>query len=228
MSVIVKTSYDNAKQYRGKSVFSKIDKKKHNVYFRVACDDFSIEEILANKDDNILVYVYEGMDTNPIYRGITSTDRYIVREYEFGNDITEDDIISVLEDTPSGVTPILKVPEDYMDFEFVCRMCDKYPRIRFCGGMLFCAKGCRLGCCGRDILDTAGIKYTDSNLIVKGCDCALKILNEEGLEFEVTDKKVKAKSTSSINKKSSSSKSTGGSKKKKLFGDLLGSLGTQL
>lgn len=223
MSVIVKTSYDNAKQYRGKGVATKIGSKNHNVFFKAIVDDFTIEEALQNSDSNIVMYDYQGTTTNPIYLGIDSTDLYIAKSYEYGNDITENDIIEVLNEVPNGVTPIIKLPEDYKDFEFVCRMCDKYSRIRFCGGIMFCAEGCRIGCCGRDVLNDAGIKYSDSNSIKEGCACALDIMSDEGLELVVTEKKVKSASKSK--------KASGGTAKKqktKMFGDLLGGFSVEL
>lgn len=216
MSVIVRTSYENAKQYKGKGVVTKIGNKKHNVFFKVIIDDFTIEDALSNNDSNIVMYDYQGMITNTVYLGLESTNLYITKSYEFGNDISENDIIELLNEVPNGVVPIVKLPSDYKNFEFVCRICDKYPRIRFCGGVLFCAKGCRIGCCGRDILDDAGIKYSDSNSIKEGCACALDIISDEGIELTVTDKKVK-----SDRKKKGSS----GSKKTKtlMFSGVLGS-----
>lgn len=224
MSVIVRTSYDNAKEYKGKGVSTKIGNKKHSVFFKVIIDDFSIEEALNNFDSNIIMYDYQGTLSNPLYLGIDDSNIYISRSYEFGNDITENDIIEVINEVPKGVTPIIKLPEDYKDFEFVCRMCDKYPRIRFCGGVMFCATGCRLGCCGRDILDNAGIKYQDNSYIKEGCSCALSIISDEGLDLEITEKKVKEKK-----KKSSTSSSTTSRKTKtKMFGDLLGGFSVEL
>lgn len=223
MSVIVKTSFDNAKQYKGKCVTTKIGSKKHNVYFKVVVDDFTIEEALKEKDSNIIMYDYQGMISNPVYLGIEDTDLYIAKSYEFGNDISENDILEVLNEVPKGVVPIIKLPSDYKDFEFVCRMCDKYEHIRFCGGIMFCAEGCRVGCCGRDVLTKAGVKFNDNNYIKEGCACSLDIISDEGLELEVSEKKVKA------DKKKSKSKSSGGSKKKKMmFGELFGGFNVEL
>lgn len=222
MSVIVRTSYDNAKQYRGKGVSVKIGNKNHNVLFKVIVDDFSIEEALKSKDSNIIMYDYQGMTSNPIYLGIEDTDIYISKSYEYGSDICEEDIVELLNDVPKGVIPIAKLPKDYKNFEFVCRMCDKYPRVRFCGGVLFCAEGCRVGCCGRDILDSAGVKYSDNNYIKEGCACALNVISDEGLELVVSEKKIK--------EKKQKSSSTGGTKKQKtkMFGDLFGGFSVEL
>ena len=224
MSVIVRTSFDVAKQYKGKGVVTKVGNKNHNVFFKVIVDDFSIEEALQGNDSNIVMYDYQGTTTNPTYLGIDSTDLYIAKSYEYGNDLSENDILEVLNEVPQGVTPIIKLPNDYKNFEFVCRMCDKYPRLRFCGGIMFCADGCRIGCCGRDILDNAGIKYSDNNNIKEGCACALDIISDEGIELTVTEKKVRAE------RKKSSKSSSGGVKKQKtkMFGDLLGGFNVEL
>lgn len=224
MSVIVRTSFDKAKQYNGKGVEVKLGSKKHNVFFKVIIDDFSIEEALeSGVDPNIVVYDYQGMTSNPIYLGVDSTDLYITKSYEFGNDITESDILGILKEVPKGVVPIIKLPSDYKDFEFVCRMCDKYDRLRFCGGIMFCAEGCRIGCCGRDILESAGISYPDGSYIKEGCACELDIISDEGLELVVTEKKT-------IKKKSTSKKASGGTKKQKnkMFGDLLSGFNVEL
>lgn len=222
MSVIVRTSFENAKQYKGKGVSTKIGNKNHNVFFKVIVDDFSIEEALSSNDSNIVMYDYQGMISNPVYLGIAETSIYITKSYEYGNDVSESDILEVLNEVPAGVTPIIKLPSDYKNFEFVCRMCDKFPRIRFCGGIMFCAEGCRIGCCGRDILDDAGIKYSDSSSIKEGCACALDIISDEGLELTISEKKAKSE-----RKKSSSSS---GTKKAKtnMFGDLLGNFNVEL
>lgn len=227
MSVIVRTSFDNAKQYKGKGVSTKVGNKNHNVFFKVIIDDFTIEEALKNNDSNIIMYEYQGTTTNPIYLGVEDTDLYITKSYEFGNDISESDIEDLLNRTPNGIVPIIKLPEDFKGFEFVCRMCDKYPRVRFCGGIMFCADGCRVGCCGRDVLDNAGIKYKDSNYIKEGCACSLDIISDEGLELEVSEKKTKVERKS---KSSSCKSSSRGTKKQKtkMFGDFLGGFNLEL
>ena len=221
MAVIVKTSFDNAKQYKGKGVYTKIGNKKHNVYFKVIVDDFSIEEALNTNDSNIIMYDYQGMTSNPVYLGIEETNSYIAKTYENGNNITETDIIAVINEVPNGVVPIIKLPDDYKDFEFICKMCDKYSRLRFCGGCMFCAVGCRIGCCGRDVLENAGIKFTDNNYIKEGCACALDIISDEGIELEVTERKIKT---------TERKKSSGGAKrqKTKMFGDLFGGFSVEL
>lgn len=214
MSVIVRTSFDNAKRYYGKGVVTKIGNKKHNVFFKVIVDDFSIDEALKSDDSNIVMFDYRGMVTNQTYLGIESTNLYVSKTYEYGSNISEQDIVDVINEVPKGVVPIIKLPDDYKDFEFICRVCDKYDRVRFCGGTLFCADGCRIGCCGRDVLDNAKIKYPDGNYIKEGCACALDIISDEGLELEITDKKVRSE-----RKKSSSGVKR---QKTKMFGDLLG------
>lgn len=220
MSVIVKTSYEEASQYKGKGVSVKIGSKTHNVYFKVVIDDCNISDALNNNDSNIIMYEYQGLSTNPIYLSLNTSNLYITKSYEFGADINESDIVQVISETPEGVTPIIKIPQDYKDFEFVCRMCDKYERIRFCGGIMFCAEGCRIGCCGRDVLEDMEIKHGDTNYIKEGCGCALNVISGEGLDLIISDKKAK----------SERKKSTGGTKKQKtkMFSDLFGGFSMEL
>lgn len=222
MSVIVKTSYDIASQYRGKCVSTSVGGKKHNVYFRVTLDDFTLEDALQGSDDNIVMYEYQGMVSNPVYRNIENTSLYIVEYREVCNDISEDDIKTILEEVPDGVTPVIKLPTEYNDFEFICRMCDKYPRVRFCGGTLFCAVGCRIGCCGHDILERHGVKFKDKKYIKEGCACGLPVISDEGLTFTVSDKRTKSTRTK---KSGGSSKSK---PKKKSFNDMFGSTSVAL
>ena len=85
---------------------------------------------------------------------------------------------------------------------------------------MFNLEGCRLGCCGRDVLDSNNIKYPSDVLMHEGCSCGLEVVDEEGLEFEVSTKSVKKpkspkatkvkkeKSSSSAPKKKSSSSFT--------------------
>lgn len=194
MSVIVKANYEIANEYANGRVTTKIGNKKHQVFFKVSCDDYSLNSCieLAKKSNNIIMLEYEGLPVAPSFVALTQPiGVYIGYKTEVGMDISEDDIIRILNDTPLGVTPIIKLPDEYKDIRFVYDMCQKYDRIRFCGGLMFNLEGCRLGCCGRDVLDSNNIKYPSDVLMHEGCSCGLEVVDAEGLEFEVTAKAVK-------------------------------------
>lgn len=219
-SVLVNVAYDTTRQFRGKGISTKVDSKKSNAYFRTSVDDFTLEEALQEKDSNILVYMYEGTDDNPVYQGITDTSLNIIKRYDLGMDITEEDVKAVLESTPIGVSPLIRLPEEYKDFEFLVRMCEKYERVRFCGGVLFCDGSCRFGCCGKDTLSSNNIKVPDGDYIKEGCTCALKKIEEVDTELYPVEKS--QRSTKSRTKTKSGSKPKEPKKKVKMFGNILG------
>lgn len=223
MSVIVKASYETASKYANDRVISKVNNKKHQVYFRVPCDDYSLNSCieLAKNSSNIIMLDYEGLSMSPSFLALTQpVGVYIGIKIDVGMDLSEDDLIRIMNDTPLGVTPIIKLPNEYKNIRFVSDMSHKYDRLRFCGGTMFNLEGCRLGCCGADILESRGIKFPADEMMHCGCSCGLEVVDEEGLEFEVSTKSVKKpkspkatkvkkeKSSSSAPKKKSSSSFT--------------------
>ena len=194
MSVIVKASYETASKYANGRVVTKVNNKKHQVYFRVPCDDYSLNACieLAKNSSNVLMLDYEGLPMSPSFMALTEpTGVYIGIKIEVGMDLSEDDIVRIINDIPAGVIPIIKLPDEYKNIRFVYNMSQKYDRIRFCGGTMFNISGCRLGCCGADILDKNNIKFPADSMIHNGCSCGLEVVDEEGLEFEVSQKAVR-------------------------------------
>lgn len=220
MSIIVDIDYNTALMYKGKSVTTKHGNKKHKVYFRLCCDDFTLKDSidLARVSKNVLMLNYIGSHTNDDYLSLTeSSGTYIGRVYEFGNNITEEDIKGVLDETPEGVVPIIQLQSDFTDLRFVWCMSTKYERLRFTGGKLFCIDGCRIGSIGIDTLDKLGIKYNVDSYVSSD---ALEIVKLEGLVLECSDKPErisKAKKTNGNRSKNSSSKP----KKQALFSSFL-------
>ena len=149
---------------------------------------------------------YEGLPMSASFTALTEpTGVYIGIKIEVGMDLSEDDIVRIINDTPEGVTPIIKLPDEYKNIRFVCNMSQKYDRIRFCGGTMFNISGCRLGCCGVDILGKNNIKFPADSMIHNGCSCGLEVVDEEGLEFEISQKAVKQRAPKKPKEKSTSS-----------------------
>lgn len=183
MSVIVRASYNEAKKYRNKTVHTTVNGKKHNVYFKVVCDDLDLEDCieLAKSSSNVIMLDYQGIEGKEVPDGV-----YVGKTFDWGSNITESDVENIVKnETPRGMTPIIKLPDSFNDLEFVWRMSQKYGKVRFCGGHMFCATGCNLGCCGVDIMDKHNIKHSDNNLIKTGCCCAFDVLDDTDLELEV-------------------------------------------
>lgn len=210
--LLVKTSYTVANEYKGYIVNTKLGNKKHQVYFKVYCDDTDIDECLDlfRNSKNIVMLEYQG--SLPILEMKDLTGVYITRVFDFGTNITEEEIKGVVEMLPKGVTGIIRMPVEYSDMRFVHDMSMKYDSIRFCGGTMFCFDGCRIGCCGRDILDKAGIRYDKTKYLFEGCSCALDTVSETEVVLE------KGKPQTSTAQKTSRSASP---RKKLLFHDLI-------
>lgn len=188
-AVIVKTTLDTAKEYSGKSVSTKISGKKHQVYFNVEVDDFNIEDAiaLASRDKNIVVLNYVGTN-DYITRVSDFKGVYITWGRELGGEIDESDIAHIEEVTPDGVTPVIQLPATYNNIRFLSDMCDKYKRVRFCGGYLYSFDNCRFGCCGRDILSKLSIKFDEEERVHDGCSCALPVFDEAAVELVASAK----------------------------------------
>lgn len=206
MSVIVKADLSEVKQYTGKSVTTKIGKKNHPVLFRVNVDDFTVEEgiDIAKRDANIIMLNYIGSQaglTNIVSKGV-----YITYAVEVGNDVTEEDIIKYLNNTPDGVTLVIKLPDDFKNIRFAYDMSVKYDKVRFCGGCLFCFDECKFGCVGRDICTQRGIKFDDTEYIKIGCSCCVPVEDFADVELAISTKQ--QKSTTHSNNKSKISKAS--------------------
>lgn len=223
MSIIVSCDYEEAKGYKN-IVNTKVNGKKHRVYFNVTCDDFSLTDAinLAFANSSILSVEYNGSLDNMTYKGLTKEESkgvYIFRRISSGNNITEEDIVNILEDVPEAVIPVICLPQDFVDIQFVCDACAKYQRVRFTGGRLFSFDGVRASIWGLDILDRASVKHPNELFYRNDSDCCIDVFDSsEGLEFEFSDKpeSVKRKSNTSVG-------ASGGSKRRMLFADIMSS-----
>ena len=218
-SVIAKIDLDDMKEYHNKTVTTKIKTRKYSVKFRVAVDEYNMNEAvkLAKSDSNIIMLAYDGVGY-----GLKNLTESLDGVY-FGwvvpvkLNVTEEDIKSYLSFAKDGVSIIFKVPDEYKDIEFMYKMMEKYPNIRFCGGKAFCFDECRFGCCGRDICQKAGIQVTNKDYWREGCCCALDVYNADELVLSVTEKVTSAKS----GKKLSSEKKSSSKAKPQMFTNLL-------
>lgn len=215
--IIVKTDYVGAKVFENSGVRAKVGNKKHQVYFKVYCDDTDVEECieLYRNCGNIAMLEYRGA-----VESIAELDLhgvYIAKVFDFGTNITEEDVKGVSYSLREGLVGVVRVPTEYKDMQFIYDMSQKYNNIRFCGGTTFCLDGCRLGCCGRDILDKRNIKYDEKQYFHEGCCCAAETFDATEVELEECK----------VTKRAGSKSGNGGGKKKvALFKDLLYSGGT--
>ena len=211
MAIFCNVSYPVANEYRGKSLTTEFENKKHPLFFKLVCDDFTLEDALnlAKVSKNILMLDYRGTASSVVYQTMCKDSGvYVGRLVEFGTDVTEKDIVNLLEsEVPDGVTLIVRVPAEYNDLQFVHYICSKYNNVRFAGGQLFAINGVRLGAIGVDILAGSNIKFSAECYTM--CDNIDVIKEVEYGTLEIT---ASVKSNSGSNK-SASSKSSGRSNK---------------
>jgi len=215
--LLVKTGYETAKRFEFSGVKTKFGTKKHAVLFKVYCDDTDVKECidLYRSSKNVIMLEYQGTLSTLGMQDLSNV--YITRVYDFGTNISEDDVKGVVEELIDGLVGVIRLPQEYSDMRFIYNMSQKYSNIRFCGGSIFCIDGCNVGCCGRDILDKDNVKYDDTEYFHEGCCCALETVPDTEV---ILEEGVVKKS------QSSSGKTSGGKKKVALFKNLLYSGGT--
>lgn len=226
MAILCTVNVDTAREYKGLTLSTKYNGKKHKVYFKLVCSDDTIAEglTLARNSTNILMIDYQGFDSqNEYYKNITSTDVYVGRLSQLGSNLDESDIERVLEDTPSGVVPIIDLPEDFNDMHLLWQLSKRYPTVRFCGGNLFSIDGVKVGAIGIDILEKHNIKYDESNYLLNNTADVLEVVDVNSLEIDTSSKPEKASKPREKKSSSDSSakKTSSTSMKKKSFQDLL-------
>lgn len=211
MGVIVKLGVEEYRQFSGKKVTTKIEKKNHNVFFRLVIDSETYSEGISMFETNldVLSVQYAGIVTSldTVARLANMRGVAIDVEHEFLDTVTEEDVYGLAEETISGVTVLIKLPETYCDMEFIYNMSQAYKNVRFCGGNLFTIEGCRLGCSIEARLKRASIAPEIG--IIDSCCSGLIRYELEALKLEVSEKSKVA---------SSSVPRTG---KKELFSSLL-------
>lgn len=210
MALICNVDLEQAKKYLGVNLSAKYNGKNHKVYLRLCCDDFNLSECIefSRKCQSVLAVSYRGMPNNEVYVGLDKdTGVYITRDYSQGNNISESDVQSILEETPTGVTAVINLPEDFTDLNFVWRMCSKYDRLRFCGGKLFQIDGAHIGGIGLDIIRRVDVKFNPDSFAVCGTDIC-EVVDITELEIKTSTGSSKSNSSSSSSRKESKPKKT--------------------
>ena len=173
--VLVKCRISDIKKYIGKRVKGLVNGKEVVLYFRLLCDEMDVMDgiDLVAKNDNILLLDYIGSDFCPVYMNLTKEtvgDVCVIRITDVETELTEKFVGGVVNDTPSGVIPVLRLPEKFKDLELLYKLNQIYPNVRFCGGTLFVVEGCNIGCCKK------GVSYDLDAFYRNGvCDCALEV-----------------------------------------------------
>lgn len=200
MSIICKVDYSTALKYKGLNLKAKYNGKKHQVCLKVVCDDFTLQECieLAKSSPSIVMLEYQGLETNKSYLDLKPCGVYIGKVFDLGNNFTRDDIVSIDTDTPDGVVPIIHLPDDFNNIEFIWKLSKEFNRIRFCGGYLFNIEGIKIGAVGSDILSSGNFKLNSEESIYQGIDDVIEQADISILDIETTA--TKSESTKSLNK----------------------------
>ena len=182
MAILINTDVDTVKEYRNKTVFAKVANKKQQIVFKINADASSFDEAVAESkaNKNVAMIEFQGSADFLNEKELDDSNVYVGVIHNVGSDITEEDIQNVLSWFPSWVTVIFKLPEDYKDIYFLHKMCEKYSRVRFAGGVLFDIDGVRVGCVGFDTLRKMDVKVPKDDLIKY--DCIDVIPTERSLE----------------------------------------------
>lgn len=191
--MIAKISLDEAKALGRNKLVTKVGNKKKVVVLEISVDNTNIKDAIdfAVGNNSVASLVYEGTEQH--MQMVTELDTkgvHICRVEQVADDVSESDIIKLLQIIPNWASLVVDVPEDYKNMEFICNMCAKYPRVRFSGGYLFNFKECRLGICGDDILDKLGVK-SDAGLIRTGMCCGLPVVCSNDIEITIATSKDK-------------------------------------
>lgn len=208
MAIICDVGFDTAAKYKGKSLKAPYGKKKQSVYLKVHADDSNLQECieLAKQSKNVLMVSYQGTCSWEVYPFLANLRGVYVgcTVGDFGLDVSEEDIVGAVEDVPDGVTPIISLPKSYTDVEFLWRVSQRYPQIRFTGGNLFAVNGLKVGEIGVDTLESSGIKTDASQYVVKDGVDVLESADFSELEIDASGKE----SSSSTRSKSTTPKSS--------------------
>lgn len=206
MSIVCSVDYQTAQKYKGKTLSTKYNNKKHRVYLKLHADDATLAECveLAKQSKNILMVSYQGTGSWEQYDWLSNL-RGVYVGYpldDFGVDVSEDDILRAVDGIPSSITPIICLPKSFTDIEFLWRVSKKCPRLRFSGGTLFAIDGIKVGEIGIDILERENAKFgVDSYRLRSGVD-VLEDVNISQIEIDTSGK---AESTSTQRKPKSTS-----------------------
>ena len=183
-SVIVKSSLETAMKYCS-LVSAKVSGRRRRVLFEVNVDDYSIADAVnsAKTNKNIAVLVYEGIGvglSSISSQALKGSDINITWLCTVAGDVTEQDLQGYLSELPDGMTLTLKFPEDYVNYDLIFSIMEKYPKVRVCGSTLFAFDDFRVGLVGKDIIRSRGADFDASNYLVSGeCNAAPTVYEED-------------------------------------------------
>lgn len=191
MSVVCGINLDLAKEYDRYSLSTKVEGKKHKVFFKLESGVDELQECinLASKRKDIIYVEYQGDITS--IESVETNGVSVICSKEVGNNFTDEDIEYALSDLPSGITLVLCLPDDFNNLEMIYKLSKKYPKIRFSGGNLFRLDGLRLGNYDKSLLDTKGIKYGGFSHLTSNCKDILSCYNISNLDLEFNEKSAK-------------------------------------
>lgn len=196
--MIAKISLEDAKKFGRSKLITKVGNKKKVVLFEISVDNTNIKDAIEFSvgNNNVASLVYEGAEQHmQMINELDTRGVHICRVEQVADDVSETDIVKLLQVIPSWASLVVDVPEDYKNMEFICDMCNRYPRVRFSGGYLFNFKDCRLGTCGDDILSKLGVK-PEEGLVRTGMCCGLPVVYSSEIEISVATGKDKVSSGS--------------------------------
>ena len=191
--MLAKISLDEARSYGRSRLVTKVGNKKKVVLFEVSVDNTNIKDAIdfAVGNNNVAALVYEGAEQYlQMVSELDTKGVYICKVEQVAEDVSETDIVKLLQILPDWASLVVDVPEDYKNMEFICNMCEKYPRVRFSGGYLFNFKDCKLGICGDDILEKLEVKSELGLVRTHEC-CGLPVVCAEDIEISVATVKDK-------------------------------------
>lgn len=188
MSLICSVDYTVALQYKNMSLSTKYNNRKHKVYLKVLCNEFSLElaQALARESKNILMVEYQGLQSSQAFLEYKPNGSYVGYVTEVGNNISEEEVRELHTDTPAGMTLVLRLPNDFTNLELLSDLSQVFPDVRFCGGCLFPVEGIKVGAIGVDILEKANIKFDESSYILDRTDDVLENVPIEILTIETS------------------------------------------
>ena len=208
MSVIVKTDLKKYEQYANANVKADIDGKGHKVLFEIVCDEVTVRECVsaAKQNSNILFVNYQGDITDTSYLNLNklvTSGANVCKCCCYGCNIDESDVERALQEVPDGVSPVIELPDEYSNLEFIWRMCKKYPRVRFIGGDLLGVDGVRLGYAGYSDSQVKSFRVSPENVESDNDYMGLDFKNIDDVELSVVSvNAVKAQPKQKVTKKS--------------------------
>ena len=207
MAILSGVNLSMAKEYSKYNLTTKFEGKKHKVYLKLQCGVEDLQESIDFcKSHNDVVYIEFQGDPSSI-KEIDSKGVSINFLIEAGNNLDESYIDEILNEYPSFITPVFKLPDEFSNLEYLYKLNKTYTRIRFIGGNLFRINGVNIGNYDLDCLLSKGIKVNSYSRMTKDNNDILIDRNISDLDIDLVEKKKSTKGSTNISVKSNKSKS---------------------